>query len=85
MQVLSLSSGMLRGVQASSLHSASDICPCTQPDLAGTAAQVAILHLYNVVNKRLPGWQEPPTRVRIKAALAEFDTNHDGVLNKQVC
>ncbi len=58
--------------------------PCTQPDLVSTAAQVAILHLYNVVNKRLPGWQEPPTRVRIKAALAEFDTNHDSVLNKQV-
>ena len=76
---------MLRGMQASSLHSASDVRPRMQPDLISMAAQVAILHLYNVVNKRLPGWQEPPTRVRIKAALAEFDTNHDGVLNKQVC
>ncbi len=82
--MLSLSSVTSRGVQASSLHSASNIFPCTQPDLVSTAAQVAILHLYNVVNKRLPGWQEPPTRVRIKAALAEFDTNHDSVLNKQV-
>ena len=47
-------------------------------------AQVAILNLYNIVNKRLPGWQDPPTRARIKTALKEYDTNQDGVLNQEV-
>ncbi len=46
---------------------------------------MAVLNLYNVVNKRLPGWQDPPTRARIKAALLEYDYNKDSVLNQQAC
>ena len=48
-------------------------------------AQVAVLNLYNIVNKRLPGWQDPPTRARIKAALLEYDCNKDSVLNQEAC
>lgn len=28
--------------------------------------EVAVLSLYNIVNKRLPGWQDPPTRDEIQ-------------------
>jgi hypothetical protein len=34
------------------------------------------------VNKRLPGWQDPPSRDQIRKALAVFDTNRDGVLSE---
>jgi hypothetical protein len=27
--------------------------------------EVAIYRLYNIINKRLPGWQDPPTRQQI--------------------
>lgn len=30
--------------------------------------EVAILSMYNIVNKRLPGWQDPPTRDAIQAS-----------------
>lgn len=43
--------------------------------------EVAVLNLYNIVNKRLPGWQDPPTRDAIQAALKEFDTDHNGSLD----
>lgn len=35
------------------------------------------------VNKRLPGWQNPPSRDAIRKALAVFDTNKDGVLSQR--
>ncbi len=28
--------------------------------------EVAILHLYNIINRRLPGWQDPPSSKEIK-------------------
>jgi hypothetical protein len=28
--------------------------------------ELAILHLYNLINKRLPGWQDAPSRDEIK-------------------
>lgn len=65
-------------ITAGYLHSREMKCCCT-------AGQVAVLNLYNVVNKRLPGWQDPPTRARIKAALLEYDYNKDSVLNQEVC
>lgn len=45
--------------------------------------ELAVMSFYNQVNKRLPGWQEPPKRARIKSALAMFDANRDGVLSKR--
>lgn len=45
-------------------------------------AEVAILSLYNVVNKRVPGWQDPPSRARIMESLKVFDKDGDGALNK---
>eukprot|EP00877_Chromochloris_zofingiensis_P011848 jgi/Chrzof1/6917/Cz02g03100.t1 len=45
--------------------------------------EVAVLQLYNIVNKRLPGWQDPPTRPKIQAALETFDADHNGSLNPQ--
>jgi len=44
--------------------------------------EVAILSLYNIVNKRLPGWQDPPTRDAIQAALKAFDDDHNGALDE---
>ena len=40
-----------------------------------------ILQMYNMVNKRLPGWQDPPSRKKIQEALHAFDSNKDGVLD----
>ena len=37
--------------------------------------------MYNMVNKRLPGWQDPPSRKVIQEALHAFDSNKDGVLD----
>jgi len=37
--------------------------------------------MYNMVNKRLPGWQDPPSRKKIQEALHAFDSNKDGVLD----
>jgi len=37
--------------------------------------------MYNMVNKRLPGWQDPPSRRKIQEALAAFDSNKDGTLD----
>ena len=47
-----------------------------------TEVEVVVMSLYNQVNKRLPGWQDPPSRAQIRKALAAFDTNRDGVLSK---
>lgn len=44
--------------------------------------EVAVLYLYNVINKRLPGWQDPPAREQIQEALKAFDTDHNGVLDQ---
>ncbi len=46
--------------------------------------EVAILKLYNIINKRLPGWQNPPTRAQIRAALKVFDIDGNGYLDKTV-
>eukprot|EP00775_Hariotina_reticulata_P012732 gene12732-12862_t len=43
--------------------------------------EVAVLNLYNIVNKRLPGWQDPPTRDAIQQSLKAFDDNHNGALD----
>jgi hypothetical protein len=32
--------------------------------------EVAIYRLYNIINKRIPGWSDPPTRLEI---LVRFD------------
>lgn len=34
--------------------------------------ELAVLHLYNVINKRLPGWQEPPSSKQIKTSMEVF-------------
>ena len=46
--------------------------------------EIAILKLYNVINKRLPGWQNPPTRPKIREALKLFDEDGNGTLDKHV-
>jgi len=32
--------------------------------------EVAVYQLYNIINKRLPGWQDPPSRVDIGVRLS---------------
>lgn len=46
--------------------------------------EIAILKIYNIINKRLPGWQNPPTRPQIQAALKVFDVDGNGYLDKYV-
>ena len=36
-----------------------------------------------MVNKRLPGWEDPPTRLKIQEAIAAFDTDKNGRLDKK--
>jgi hypothetical protein len=45
--------------------------------------EVAILNLYNIINKRLPGWQDPPKRDAVLAALKLYDVDGSGHLNKE--
>ncbi|CAL5224596.1 g7307 [Coccomyxa viridis] len=44
--------------------------------------EIAILKVYNIINKRLPGWQNPPTRKQIQTALTVFDVDGNGTLDK---
>jgi hypothetical protein len=37
--------------------------------------EVAIYRVYNIINKRLPGWQDPPTRAQIMVC---YDANDNG-------
>ena len=46
--------------------------------------EIGILKLYNIINKRLPGWQNPPTRAKIQEALKLFDEDGNGTLDKHV-
>lgn len=36
-----------------------------------------------LVNKRLPGWSDPPSRPAILAALKTFDVDHNGTLDRK--
>lgn len=44
---------------------------------------MAILKLYNLVNKRLPGWQDPPKRSDIMNALRAYDEDGNGTLDEK--
>ena len=43
--------------------------------------EVAILQLYNRVNKRLPGWQDPPNRETIRVCRRIPSSLHPAVLH----
>ncbi|GAX82661.1 hypothetical protein CEUSTIGMA_g10087.t1 [Chlamydomonas eustigma] len=45
--------------------------------------ELAVLYLYNMFNKRLPGWQDPPNRKTIQEALNLFDADKNGKLDKK--
>lgn len=49
--------------------------------LTDLEVELAVLQLYNIVNKRFPGWANPPSRKQIQAAFAEFDTDLSGSLD----
>lgn len=34
--------------------------------------EVAIYRLYNIINKRIPGWQDPPSRSQIQVQLLQW-------------
>eukprot|EP00892_Ulva_mutabilis_P003518 jgi/Ulvmu1/1538/UM011_0268.1 len=44
--------------------------------------EVAIYRMYNIINKRIPGWNDPPSRSEVLAALQSFDSNHDQRLDE---
>mmetsp|Transcript_6799 Transcript_6799/g.16412 ORF Transcript_6799/g.16412 Transcript_6799/m.16412 type:complete len:180 (+) Transcript_6799:142-681(+) len=44
--------------------------------------QLAVYELYNLLNKRLPGWSDPPTRDKVLEALREFDKDGNMKLDK---
>lgn len=39
--------------------------------------------LYNLINKRLPGWQDPPKRAEIMNALRAYDEDGNGTLDEK--
>ncbi|KMZ74711.1 Calcium-binding EF hand family protein [Zostera marina] len=44
---------------------------------------IAVLHVYNEINKRLPGPHcDPPSEEKLKATIREFDLNLDGLLDR---
>jgi hypothetical protein len=46
--------------------------------------EIAVLKMYNIINKRLPGWQNPPSRAKIRETLKLFDEDGNGSLDKDV-
>lgn len=44
--------------------------------------QLCVYEVYNLLNKRFPGWSDPPPRANILTGLKEFDTNNDNQLDK---
>lgn len=45
--------------------------------------QLGVYEVYNLVNKRFPGWNDPPSRVEVAEAMKEFDTDGDTMLDKE--
>ena len=39
--------------------------------------QLGVYEVYNLVNKRFPGWSDPPSREQILKVLGEYDVNKD--------
>ena len=37
--------------------------------------------VYNLVNKRFPGWSDPPGREQILEVMAQYDVNKDSQVN----
>ncbi|KAJ9522522.1 hypothetical protein QJQ45_008370 [Haematococcus lacustris] len=46
--------------------------------------EIAVLELYNIFNKRLPGWVDPPRRAEIQAALRKFDLSGKAALTTAI-
>ncbi|ONK71604.1 uncharacterized protein A4U43_C04F10400 [Asparagus officinalis] len=45
---------------------------------------IAVLCVYNDINKRLPGpHNDPPTKDQLKAMMEEYDLNLDGLLDRE--
>mmetsp|Transcript_26814 Transcript_26814/g.58438 ORF Transcript_26814/g.58438 Transcript_26814/m.58438 type:complete len:174 (+) Transcript_26814:204-725(+) len=44
--------------------------------------QLAIYEVYNLLNKRFPGWSDPPDRAFVLDCLKKFDENNDKTLDK---
>ncbi|XP_038977621.1 uncharacterized protein LOC120103697 isoform X1 [Phoenix dactylifera] len=45
---------------------------------------IAVLRVYNEINKRLPGpHHDPPSREKLKAMIREYDINLDGLLDRE--
>lgn len=45
--------------------------------------QLAIYEVYNLLNKRFPGWSDPPNRVFVLECLKNFDVDNDKHLDKE--
>ena len=52
-------------------------------ELDVSEVKAAIYELYNALNKRLPGWEDPPSTEDIKKAMATVDADNNGKLNKE--
>lgn len=48
-----------------------------------TAVHASQSQLYNLINKRLPGWQDPPRRNEIMEALRAYDEDGNGTLDEK--
>ncbi|XP_010918072.1 uncharacterized protein [Elaeis guineensis] len=45
---------------------------------------IAVLRVYNEINKHLPGpHHDPPSREKLKAMIQEYDINLDGLLDRE--
>eukprot|EP00238_Polyblepharides_amylifera_P010853 CAMPEP_0196585522 /NCGR_PEP_ID=MMETSP1081-20130531/50988_1 /TAXON_ID=36882 /ORGANISM="Pyramimonas amylifera, Strain CCMP720" /LENGTH=147 /DNA_ID=CAMNT_0041907097 /DNA_START=147 /DNA_END=590 /DNA_ORIENTATION=- len=45
--------------------------------------QLAVYEVYNLLNKRFPGWSDPPSRDVVLEGLKKFDKDGDMNLNKE--
>ncbi|KAG1675674.1 hypothetical protein FOA52_002383 [Chlamydomonas sp. UWO 241] len=45
--------------------------------------EICVLYVFSALNKRVPGWQDPPSRAKIHEAMAAFDYDGNKKLDKK--
>ncbi|CAA7406503.1 unnamed protein product [Spirodela intermedia] len=57
---------------------------CVKDHLTFEHVYIAVLTVYNDINKHLPGpHNDPPSLARMKAMMEEYDVNLDGLLDRE--
>uniref|UniRef100_A0A1D1ZJ75 Calpain-13 n=1 Tax=Anthurium amnicola TaxID=1678845 RepID=A0A1D1ZJ75_9ARAE len=57
---------------------------CGKDHLSFENVYIAVLYIYNDINKHLPGpHNDPPSKAKLKTMMEEYDVNLDGLLDRE--